>query len=357
MFISTVENWIVDDMTNKQVRYIDPVRANQSTGRVGQLYTQIRRDFQLVPPLTLFSPSPRLLAGVWSIWRESQFAEGTTPRATLEAISASVSRLNECPYCVDAHTGMLHASSKHDVVDAIFEQNYSLIDDKKTRQIVEWAIASKTPSAKILDSPPFSAEEAPAIIGTTIVYHFVNRMVNIFLETSPLPIPRGSKKIRRLAVRLFGLTLAKSIINRRVIPGDSIKFISQADLPADMRWAETNKYISSAFAGFSHLIGKTGEQYLPPHVLQIVEEKISSWHGEDMGLGQKWMDDLIANLDKSSQPVARLTLLSALAPHQVDANVIEKFRENHADDEALLSITAWASFTAARRIGSWLTND
>jgi len=341
-------------MTNKQIRYLNPVRANKSTGRVSQLYAQIRRDFQLVPPLTLFSPVPRLLAGVWSIWRESQFAEGVIPRATLESISAAVSHTNECPYCVDAHTGMLHASSKHDVVNAIFEQNTAFIQDKKTRKIVEWAIASKTSGAKILSTPPFNIEEAPAIIGTTIVYHFVNRMVNIFLESSPLPISAGSKKTRRVAIQLFGLTLAKSIINRKVVPGDSIKFISQADLPADMHWAKSNNYISSAYASFCHLINSTGKQYLSPNALQIVEKAIASWHGEDMGLSQKWADNLITKLDRPSQSVARLALLSALAPYQVDARVIRQFRENHADDEALLSITAWASFTAARRIGSWL---
>jgi AhpD family alkylhydroperoxidase len=354
MLLSTLENLIVDDMTHKQVRYLHPVLAKKSTGRVKQIYQQIRRDFQLVPPLTMFSPSPRLLAGVWSIWRESQFAKGTTPRATLEAVSAAISRINECPYCVDAHTGMLHASSKHDVVNAIFERNNTLINDTKTRQIVEWALATKTPDAKILKSPPFNAKEAPEIIGTAIVYHFVNRMVNIFLETSPLPIPVGAKKIRKIAVRLFGATLAKRIINRQVISGDSIKFITHAELPDDLHWANPNDHISAAYASFSRLIEQLGESSLSGNVRQLVKQQVDLWQGEDMGFSQNWLEELMTNLDESDQHTARLALLAAIAPYQVDKNIINRFREIYPDDEALLHVTAWASFTAARRIGRWL---
>ncbi len=357
MPLSTIENWIVDDMTQKQVRYISPVPAKQSTGKVGQIYKQIRRDFQLVPPLTLFSPAPELLTGVWSIWRESQFAQGVTPRATLEAVSAAVSRINECPYCVDAHTGMLHASSKHDVVNAIFTRNNALISDDKTRQIVEWALATKTPHAKILKIPPFNSKEAPEIIGTAMVYHFINRMVNIFLKPSPLPIPVGAKKIRKIAVRLFGATLAKRIINRQARPGDSINFITQTALPDDLFWATSNKHISTAYASFTHLINKIGLQVLPDDVRQLVQQQINIWQGEDMGLSQNWANDLIIKIDEHNKPIAKLALLTAIAPYQVNETVINQFQNIYKDDETLLHVTAWASFSAARHIGKWFCSN
>lgn len=354
MLLSIIENLIVDDMTNKQVRHIIPVPVKKSTGKVAQIYTQIRRDFQLVPPLTLFSASPELLAGVWSIWRESQFVQGVMPRATLEAVSAAISRINECPYCVDAHTGMLHATSKHDVVNAIFECNTLLINDDRTRQIVEWALATKTPGASILKSPPFTSIEAPEIIGTTIVYHFVNRMVNIFLKPSPLPIPTGSVKLRKMAIRLFGATIAKRIVKRKVTAGDSLKFTTQAKLTKDFSWAISSNYISSAYASFNNLIEKLGEQIISDKVIKIVKHQIKKWQGEDMGLSQNWVNKLIVDLDCADKPVAKLALLTAIAPYQVDENTINQFRVIHPDDESLLNVTAWASFSAARHIGKWL---
>jgi len=171
MTMDFLENVIVDDMTPKQVRYVTPVTARNATGQTREIYRQIRRDFQLVPPLTLFSPSPTLLARVWSIWRESQFALGKVDRAVTEAVSAAISGLNTCPYCVDAHSGMLHALAENKVVTALRRNNNNLIRNDTLRRIVEWAQATRNPGAEILSSPPFNREAAPEIIGTAIVYH------------------------------------------------------------------------------------------------------------------------------------------------------------------------------------------
>ncbi|VAX00160.1 hypothetical protein MNBD_GAMMA22-1161 [hydrothermal vent metagenome] len=354
MLLSTIENWIIDDMTPKQVRYLQPILPKNAKAKVTDIYGQIRRDFQLVPPITLFSPSSELLAGVWSIWRESQFAVGMIPRVKLEAVSAAISVLNTCPYCVDAHTGMLHAASEHDVVNAIFEQNNSLINDEKTRQIVEWALATRTPNAQILKSPPFTPKEAPEIIGTAIVYHFVNRMVSIFLSPSPLPVPSSSLKLRRVAVRLFGATVAKRIMKRQPISGDSLQFITQAELANEMSWAIPNNNIAKSYASFASLIEQLGKECLPDSVRQVVNQRINLWQGEEMGLSQSWVNELVAELNNDDKPIARLALLTAFAPHQIDKDIIDQFRSKYQGDEILLNVTAWASFTTARHIGRWL---
>ncbi len=349
-----LENLVVDDMSTKQIRYLSPVQVKNATGNVSEIYKQIRNDFQLVPPLTLFSPAPEILAGVWSIWRESQFVQGVTPRSTLEAVSAAVSLINECPYCVDAHSGMLYAASKHDVVDAIFKRDISLIKNVKTRQIVKWALATKQPDSPILACPPFTKGELPEIIGTTITYHFVNRMVNIFLNPSPLPIPNNSKVIRKFAVRLFGATIAKRIIKRKVIPGDSLKFISQDELPRKLLWAASNSYISHAFSSFTGLIENTCSKTLSKNVINIVQKQVSLWCGEDMGLSQSWVTTLVNDLDERDKPVAILALLTALAPYQIDEAIITNFRAIHKYDQSLLYVTSWASFMAAQRVSEWI---
>ncbi len=91
----------------------------------------------MVPPLTLLSAQPDILAAVWSIWRESQLALGPVQRTSTEAIAAAVSRLNACTYCVDAHSGRLHALSAHDVVSGILDDDGGKISQRPTRDIVQ----------------------------------------------------------------------------------------------------------------------------------------------------------------------------------------------------------------------------
>jgi AhpD family alkylhydroperoxidase len=90
------------------------------------VYQQMQTDFLPVPPLTLHSPVPQLMAGAWSIIRETLYT-GQVDRALKEAVAATVSKTNACPYCVDVHTSMLHATAEHDAADAIRRGSYDRI--------------------------------------------------------------------------------------------------------------------------------------------------------------------------------------------------------------------------------------
>jgi len=354
MILDIFENAIVDDMTPKQVRHVTPILANKAKGQTKKIYEQIRKDFQLVPPLTLFSPSDELLAGVWSIWRESQFAVGKVDRSITETIAATVSRLNTCPYCVDAHSGMLHALSEHTLISALYQNKNEMIEDDKLRNIVEWSQATLNPDAEIISSPPFRYEEAPEIIGTAIVYHFINRMANIFLEPSPLPVPNNWTRTKKMALRIFGATVAKRIVKRRPKPGESLQFTQQTTLSPDLAWAENNNNIAAAFAAFSTIIDKAGQTVLTDTGRKLIQQYIQSWRGEDMGLSKVWVNDILKQMVDEDRAAGELALLTALAPHQVSENTIRNFQSRHSSDGVLLNITAWASFSAAKRIGEWL---
>ena len=56
------------------------------------------------------------------------------------------------------------------------------------------------------------------------------------------------------------------------------------------------------------------------------------------------------------KPLGRLAMLAAFASYQVDAQVLTdaRTRPGPAGDEDLVAAAGWASFAAARRIGSWL---
>jgi len=354
MILNHIENSIIDDMSKRQVRYITPIPMKQSEKKLKSVYLQIRTDFQLVPPLTLFSPVPELLAAVWSIWRESQFVSDNVSRVITETVAAGVSSINECAYCVDAHTGMLHALAEDQIVKSIHAQSSDSIKNKSHSQILEWALANRHPDAKCILRPPFTKPDAPEIIGTAFVYHFVNRMVSIFLTESPLPLTAGSAKIRQGAAKVFGKTIGKSITHRTSSAGKSLMFIPCAELPEDFNWAEGRQNVARAFAGFTHTIEQLSIHTIPVSVRQLIEKRLARWRGEQTGISREWIEESILDINDNDKPCARLLLLTALAPYQVSAEDIQEFRKHYPGDHELLVFTAWASFTAARRVCQWL---
>jgi hypothetical protein len=88
-------------------------------------------------------------------------------------------------------------------------------------------------------------------------------------------------------------------------------------------------------------------------VRELVSDRLDSWRGEETGLSRDWCERLIERLPEPDRPAGRLALLTALASYQVDEEVIGLFRARHADDATLIEAAAWASFAAARKVGSW----
>jgi AhpD family alkylhydroperoxidase len=341
---------VIREQMGKSIRYINPVSYEQATGLTGSLYAQMQADFLPVPPFTLHSPLPSVMAGVWSILRETTQA-GSVERGLKEAVAATVSKMNECPYCVDVHTSMLHATSEHDAAQAILHGHFDQIQDARIRGVVEWLQVHRTANPSHPLPPPFTESEAPEIIGTVVAFHYINRMVNIFLGETFLPLPSA---LKGFAGRVFGVTAGKRLIQRSVEPGLSLKFIPQAQLPDDLSWAASNPSVASAFAGFAQVVEEAGESVLPLAVRTLVRERVQTWNGEPMGLSRRWVDEAVSELNQEYRATARLTLLTALASYQVDSKTVENFQAQDADDAHLLAATAWASLTAARRVGMWL---
>ena len=178
-----------------KIKYINYIEPSNATGLITDIYTQMKRDFgRVVEPVALHSIIPELLAHNWSVLRETNVVEDKVKRNVKDAIATAVSKINKCPWCVDAHTIMLIGLSSSTVAKAIENENLSLIEDTKMRTIVEWALANRTPSAKIINNPPFTFDEAPEIIGTAIYYHYVNKMVSVLLNETPLPTKASSLK-------------------------------------------------------------------------------------------------------------------------------------------------------------------
>jgi hypothetical protein len=247
---------------------------------------------------------------------------------------------------------MLHATSEHNVAKAISKQDDEKIQDPKIRSIVAWASATRSPDAEILRSPPFSTQDAPEIIGTAVSFHYINRMVSVLLSETPLPSNSFLLKgiLKRVAGRMF-----KGAVRRTKPSGLSIEFLQEAELSKDLKWAETNPTVAGAFSRWAAIVELVGERVLSPEVCTYVIEYISTWNGEDPGLSRNWVEQAISEFDEKFQAECRLALLTAIAPYQVDEEVIQRFRDYYPKDDELVGALAWSSFTAARKIGTWLS--
>jgi AhpD family alkylhydroperoxidase len=334
----------------KTIKYIQPVPYGSATGLTAQVYQQMQADSLPTPPLTLHSPAPQVMAGVWSIIRET-LGSGDVDHALKEAVAAAVSKTNQCPYCVDVHTSMLYATADHDAAGAILRGDYDRIHDEQLKAIVQWVQANRSAPANGVLAPPFSPHDAPEIIGTAIAFHYINRMVNVFLGETFVPVPSALKGVTG---RVFGATAGKRFV-RRLQQGDSLQFVPQARVPDDLSWAASNPAVAGAFAGFAQVVEEAGKAVLPEGVRVVVSECVQEWNGEAMGLSRRWVEDAVVDIKEEHRAAARLTLLTALASYQVDSNVIEDFRSHYPEDAQLIAATAWASFTAARRVGIWLS--
>jgi hypothetical protein len=203
----------------------------------------------------------------------------------------------------------------------------------------------------MLANPPFSIEEAPEAIGTALVYHYVNRMVHVFLGDNLVPLPSGFRSIAR---RIYGATFARSMVRRGGEPGASLDLLPDAPLPSDLRWAESNPIIAGAWARFAAVVDEAGQRVLPEPVRALLLTRLAQWKGEDPGMSAASVEDTVASLDETHRPAARFVLLVALASYRVDDRSVEAFRAATPGDRDLVEAAAWAALQAARRIGSWL---
>ncbi|TDD35515.1 carboxymuconolactone decarboxylase family protein [Actinomadura sp. KC06] len=340
------------------VRHVAIVRHKAARASVGEVYAQVERDFGvLAPPVILHSPAPELLAACWMTLRETLVASGTADRAAKEAVASAVSLDNRCPFCVEVHGMTLHGLVRGEDAAAVMADGLGAIGDPHLRSIATWArtLAARAPGGERPATgggrpAPFPAEQAAELIGTAVVFHYINRMVNVFLSDSPFP-PSLPSRARGRVVRVMGRFLRRIVLKPRT-PGASLRLLPAAELPADLAWAAGSPAVSGAFARAAAAAAAAGERSVPASVRALVLAELASWNGRPPGIDTTWVSDAVSGLPEEDRPAGRLALLTALASYQVGDSAIEDFRRDHPGDATLIELTAWAAFAAARHIGS-----
>ncbi|MFG3052227.1 carboxymuconolactone decarboxylase family protein [Kitasatospora sp. NPDC048239] len=314
-----------------QVRHVSPVRVPRAGERVGRVYNDMEREFgMLAPPVALHSPAPEALAASWMMLRETLVAAGSAGRALKEAVATAVSAANSCPYCVEVHSMALRR----------------LPEPAGSEPVAEWAGSGGARPA------PFPAAQAPELVGVAVTFHHLNRMVNIFLPDSPFPTA-APPAVRSGASALLGRFLGTAT-GRHQVPGSSLELLPGAALPADFGWAAGTPSVAGAFARAAAAAESAGARTVPEPVRGLVRAELARWDGRPKGLSRGWVDSAVAGLPPAERAAGRLALLSALASYQVDESVVADFRHERPDDRALIELTFWAAFSAAREMGARL---
>jgi AhpD family alkylhydroperoxidase len=327
------------------IQHVSPVPPHRARGLAASVYRQLERDFGLMaPPVALHSPSPTVMAACWLMLRESLVATGQVGRNTKEAVATVVSLCNACSYCVDVHSMTLEALGATEPDDPE--------SDHRVRRVADWVRAGAKATTVELCAP-FPLAHLPELVGVVLTFHYINRMVNVFLPNSPLPRlvpPTARWQVLRRIGQFMGATARTDHS-----PGASFDLLPAAPLPADLEWAQGNPYVSQAVSRATAAIDAAGERSVPESVRTLLPRMVAGWTGDPPDLHDVWVTEAIAGLPAGDRPAGRLAVLTALASTQLDTTTIARFREHQPDDRSFLELTSWASMVAARRISSWMT--
>ncbi|TDB72551.1 carboxymuconolactone decarboxylase family protein [Micromonospora sp. KC723] len=341
---------VVSSVVQRQVKHVTPVARAAAEGLVAAVYDQVEQEMRLViPPVLLHSPSPEALAAYWMLMREPLMAAGAVDRATKEAVAAAVSVANICPYCVDMHSTGMYDLADADDAEAIAADRPDDVADPRLRRLVHWARTAHLPDEQA-GSPPFTEEQRAELVGVVVAFHYLTRMVNVFLASFLLP-PRLTPAARR---RLkHGISFLLSPTLREFPAGRALPLLPATPLPTDAAWAAGSETVAAAVARAYAALEAAGDRSVPPAVRELAHQLLDDWRGEETGLDRQWCEDLVERLPVGQRATGRLALLAAVASYQVDESVVAEFRREQPGDRELVEVAAWASLAAARRVGAW----
>ncbi|MFJ6833528.1 carboxymuconolactone decarboxylase family protein [Streptomyces sp. NPDC091209] len=315
-------------------RYTAPPARKSATGVTADVYAQLASDFGMERPATfvVLSSAPELLAATWALMRESLIA-GEGDRTGKELAALGVSLANRCPFCVDAHTMLLHATGDHSLAEAIARGETP--SDEGQARVLAWGRASRTPGTPELTPYPFPAAHASAYIGTMLTFHFINRIASALLTESLLP---GHAQRFRAVRSLGGRSLARTV-RRRPVPGAGLTLL---DAPGPGPGWARGSTVGPAYAALRDA-ATAGGALLDEADRALVRETLQGWDGAHPSLAWEGLPD-------RSRPGARLALLAALAPYRVTDEDVAAWRTPDHSDGCMVRLVAYGAFAAVDRV-------
>ncbi len=347
----TFRYWLFDTLSVKTMRYLDPVPRHKANGLVADVYDQIAEDFFVNGSLTSRSPVPNLFAAIWTLGRETVLVDDRLDRTTKEALTATLSSINDCPYCGDMMVSLVHAGDRHDDAEQILNETEEAIGDPVLRERLLWVRAVATPGAEPPASTPFSRAELPEAIGSLMALSDINRFSHIVMDGSPVSAPFGLQAVKAFALRLFGGEL-KATHTRPLRPGRALELLPAAELPDDMAWARPNPRIAQAVSRWAATVERESQAVIPERARERIHQRLQQWDGERMPISRHWVEEETEGLTGNERAIARLALVVAKASYQSDDRLIETVLRYNPEPESFLRILAWSAHTAARHVAA-----
>lgn len=346
MLPGSIRYKLFDSLSRKTMRYVTALPRSRS-GELGRkVYDQIQRDFFINGSLSSRSRVPELFAAVWCLGRETVLVDDKLDKLTKEAMVATLSDVNDCPYCGEMLISLVHAGDEHATADAILAGNEASAGDQLLSARLRWVREVATPGAGGQLPAPFSDEELPEALAALFALSDINRFSHVVMNGSPVKVPFGSRALKSFALRRFAGELTPTQ-RYRVEPALALTLLPAAELPADMQWAAGHRRVAEALARSAAVTEKESDRLINAETKSFVKLNLASWKGELMPLSRSWVEEEIRGLDGENAAIARLALLLAKASYQIDEDVVLQVCNEHGEED-FIRILAWCSFTAAR---------
>ncbi|MGA5472923.1 carboxymuconolactone decarboxylase family protein [Streptomyces arboris] len=311
------------------VRFTAPDPAGSTTGTVAAVHAQVTRDFGIESalPFVALSAAPGLMAGTWALMRESLLS-GRASRTEKELVAFGVSAANRCPFCVGAHTLLLHAGGDHELAGTLARGGRP--DDPDHGRLLAWGQDMRGPQ-------PFTADEAPEFVGTALAFHFINRVVSALIDEE---LATGGADPAELLDSEAGHALVRAV-RARPGPGLSLPLLETAGpQPA---WAAGTP-VGTAF-GALRSAAYAGGGLLDERDATLVRESVADWDGvTPLPLSGDGLPD------RAERPGARLALLAARAPYRITAEDVKAWRVEPFTDHCLVHLVAFGAMLAVERV-------
>ena len=328
----------------KTMRYVRAVPVRSATGLTKRVYEMIAEDFFVNGSLSSHSQVPELFAGTWLGGRELVVVTDQLDRKTKEAMGATLSYINNCPYCADMLVSLVHGSGDHSAASNILREEEEAVSNPLLRDRLTWVREYMTEGAEGNLEAPFTAEELPEAIGTLFALNYVNRFSHVVMNGSPV-----GTMLKDTALRLFGYELRETT-ERPIEPGRSLDLLPPASIPEDLNWSRPNPRIADALARWGAAVDRESSKAISTQVRGVVQESLSEWRGETMPMSRKWVDKEVQHLSGEDREIAKLVLVVAKASWQFDESLLLAIMPDEVDEKRLIRILAFASYSAAKRL-------
>ena len=334
-----------------QINYIKYISKNNTKGKLKLLYKHIELNFgKLAEPFVLHSINQNITAGVWAMLYETVLVDGKINRSIKETIATCISEVNSCNYCVDAHSIMIFGTDKTLQNNITNIKNGNTKPQSKEDKIILWALNNLNFENVIIQNAPFSKQEAPEIIGTAVLFHYINRMVTLFAGDTPLP----TTKMRGFVMNIASKFIFGKAIRKKKMAGESLTFIDKGLNNKPFEWADTSANINSAFQSFKQQTEKNIEKILSSELITLLRNFSTNLDLISQSFGTNQLDSFLLKVEPSERDIAEFCYLTMFDSHKIHDKHFTNLKQQIKKDEDILQIAAFSSMLISESIGEKL---